>query len=73
MTLPPPNDQEERSDDPQRPDHAVRQSDYETISTREGKEQLREAALEVVAKIIDEEGGEGEKVEQLYFTSFVMQ
>jgi flagellar FliL protein len=46
---------------------------YETISSREGKENLRAEALQVVAKAIEAEGGEGEKVEQLYFTSFVMQ
>ncbi len=46
---------------------------YETISTREGKEQLRADALRVVQDIVDSEGGDGSKVEQLYFTSFVMQ
>ena len=45
----------------------------ETISTTEGKENLRKQALETIAKIVDEEGGEGKKVEDLYFTSFVMQ
>jgi flagellar protein FliL len=46
---------------------------YETISSREGKEQLRGRALEAVAKIIGEQGGNAKNVEQLYFTSFVMQ
>ncbi|HVF15450.1 MAG TPA: flagellar basal body-associated FliL family protein, partial [Steroidobacteraceae bacterium] len=46
---------------------------YESISTREGKDKLRAEALATVAKIIDGEGGEGKKVEQLFFTSFVMQ
>lgn len=46
---------------------------YETISTREGKEQLRGEALKAVAKIITDEGGTAKNVEQLYFTSFVMQ
>ena len=46
---------------------------YEMISTREGKEQLRGQALEAVAKIIGEQGGNAKNVEQLYFTSFVMQ
>ena len=46
---------------------------YETISTREGKDALRAQALEAVAKVIDAEGGNGKNVEQLYFTSFVMQ
>ena len=46
---------------------------YETISTREGKERLRGEALKVVHDVITAEGGKPEKVEQLYFTSFVMQ
>jgi flagellar FliL protein len=46
---------------------------YETISTREGKERLRGEALKVVHEVITAEGGKPEKVEQLYFTSFVMQ
>lgn len=45
----------------------------DTISTTEAKEELRKKALETIAKIVDEEGGEGKKVEDLYFTSFVMQ
>jgi len=46
---------------------------YEAISTREGKEHLRLEALAIVAKIIEREGGKAKNVEQLYFTSFVMQ
>lgn len=46
---------------------------YDTISTMEGKEGLRKKALEIVTKIVDDEGGEGKNVEDLYFTSFVMQ
>jgi flagellar protein FliL len=46
---------------------------YESISTREGKEQLRAEALKVVAKVVGDEGGKAGNVEQLYFTSFVMQ
>lgn len=46
---------------------------YETISTREGKEKLRGEALKTVADVIVAEGGKAESVEQLYFTSFVMQ
>lgn len=46
---------------------------YETISTREGKEKLRSEALDVVSKVIASEGGKAKYVEQLYFTSFVMQ
>jgi len=46
---------------------------YEDISTREGKEKLRADALKTVGNIIQSEGGDAKKVEQLYFTSFVMQ
>jgi flagellar FliL protein len=45
----------------------------DTISTLEAKEELRKKALETIVKIVDEEGGEGKKVEDLFFTSFVMQ
>jgi flagellar protein FliL len=46
---------------------------YDTISTHEGKEQLRAQALEVVRKVVVAEGSKGENLDQLYFTSFVMQ
>jgi flagellar protein FliL len=46
---------------------------YETISSREGKDKLRADALQAIAKIVEAEGGSGKSVEQLYFTSFVMQ
>lgn len=46
---------------------------YETIKTREGKEKLRTESLQVVSDIIVAEGGKAASVEQLYFTSFVMQ
>lgn len=46
---------------------------YETISTHEGKDKLRAAALQLVGKVVTAEGGDGKQVEQLYFTSFVMQ
>ena len=45
----------------------------DTISTIEAKEELRKKALETIVKIVDDEGGEGKKVEDLFFTSFVMQ
>jgi flagellar FliL protein len=45
----------------------------EEVSTREGKEKLRESALQAVRKIIGSEGGKAEALEALYFTSFVMQ
>jgi flagellar FliL protein len=43
------------------------------IATREGKEQLRLASLEVVREIVRSEGGAPEEIEAVYFTSFVMQ
>ena len=45
----------------------------EEVSTNEGKEALRAAALEVVRKIITAEGHKPEALEGVYFTSFVMQ
>lgn len=45
----------------------------DTIGTAEAKEGLRKQSLDTIKKIIGDEGGEAEKVEDLYFTSFVMQ
>lgn len=45
----------------------------EEVSTREGKDKLRQDALEAVRAIVKAEGGEPEKLEAVYFTSFVMQ
>jgi flagellar FliL protein len=46
---------------------------YETVSKLEGKEELRKRCLEAVRAVVADSGGEGPKVEALYFTSFVMQ
>lgn len=46
---------------------------YTVISTREGKESLRQQTLAAVRKIVTTAGGKPEKVEGVYFTSFVMQ
>ncbi len=46
---------------------------YEEVQTREGKEALRASALETVRHILKAEGSEPEKLEAVYFTSFVMQ
>jgi len=46
---------------------------YTEISTREGKEKLRSQALEAARKVVTAEGGKAALVENLYFTSFVMQ
>jgi len=43
------------------------------MATREGKEKLQAEALEAVRKIVKAAGGNGDSVEALYFTSFVMQ
>jgi flagellar protein FliL len=45
----------------------------EEVSTNEGKEALRAAALEGVRKIVAAEGQKPEALEAVYFTSFVMQ
>lgn len=46
---------------------------YQTIATREGKEALRNQALEAVRKVVKSAGGKPKNVEAVYFTSFVMQ
>jgi flagellar FliL protein len=46
---------------------------YQSVSTLEGKEKLRSEALEVVRKVIAQNGGKAKDVEAVYFTSFVMQ
>ncbi|HEY6123005.1 MAG TPA: flagellar basal body-associated FliL family protein [Steroidobacteraceae bacterium] len=46
---------------------------YESVSKVEGKEALRTRCLEAVRTVVVESGGDGPKVEALYFTSFVMQ
>jgi flagellar FliL protein len=45
----------------------------EEVSSNEGKEALRAAALETVRKIASDEGHKPESIEAVYFTSFVMQ
>jgi flagellar FliL protein len=46
---------------------------YETVSSAEGKEALRQRCLEAARAIVNEMQGDPVKVEALYFTSFVMQ
>ena len=46
--------------------------DPAVLNTREGKETLRTQTLEEVRKVLEEQTGEG-GVENVYFTSFVMQ
>jgi flagellar FliL protein len=46
---------------------------YDVVATRAGKEKLRADALTTIRHVIDTAGGKGAGVEQVYFTSFVMQ
>jgi len=46
---------------------------YEALASRDGKDALRDQALAEVRRVVKEQGGDGAKVEALYFTSFVMQ
>jgi len=46
--------------------------DYDELSTREGKERLRDLALEEVNAVLEKMQVGGE-IEAIYFTSFVMQ
>jgi len=47
--------------------------DNATLLSPEGKEKLRNATLEVVRKVVAGEGGDSKNVENVYFTSFVIQ
>jgi len=46
---------------------------YEVLSTRAGKEKLRGEALTAVRHVVQSSGGKADHIEQVYFTSFVMQ
>jgi flagellar FliL protein len=46
---------------------------YEVVSTRAGKEKLRGDALAAVRHVVETAGGKAANIEQVYFTSFVMQ
>jgi flagellar protein FliL len=46
---------------------------YAQLATREGKEALRNQALDDLRKVIAQAGGHAERLEAVYFTSFVMQ
>lgn len=46
---------------------------YESVASVAGKEELRRKCLEAVRTIVREMRGEPQKIEALYFTSFVMQ
>ncbi len=47
--------------------------DNATLMSAEGKDKLREQTLDVVRKVLSEEGVKGSQVEAVYFTSFVIQ
>lgn len=46
---------------------------YETLVSEEGKAKLREQTLAAIRKTVAAEGGKAESVENVYFTSFVIQ
>lgn len=46
---------------------------YEVLATREGKETLRQQALDAVREVVKNAGGKPHFVEAVYFTAFVMQ
>lgn len=46
---------------------------YEVAATVAGKTKLRNDALAAVRKIVENAGGKPQSIEQVYFTSFVMQ
>lgn len=46
---------------------------YTVIATREGKERLRADALAAIRHVVESAGGSPDRVEAVYFTSFVMQ
>ena len=46
---------------------------YTEIATRDGKEKLRTQALAAVRKVVAANGGRPERVNAVFFTSFVMQ
>ena len=46
---------------------------YEQVSSREGKEKLRQQILDAVNRILKQQAGQKKGVEAVYFTNFVMQ
>jgi flagellar protein FliL len=47
--------------------------DDATLMSTPGKEKLRAETLAAIRKVVDEEGADGKLIEQVYFTSFVVQ
>jgi flagellar protein FliL len=46
---------------------------YDEVAARAGKEKLRSDALAAIRHVVSNAGGKPERIEQVYFTSFVMQ
>jgi len=46
---------------------------YEVVAQRDGKEKLRMDALKTIRNIVATNGGKADSIENVYFTSFVMQ
>ena len=46
---------------------------YDVVATRAGKEKLRTDALAAIRNVVGSSGGKPDHLEQVYFTSFVMQ
>ena len=46
---------------------------YEVVAARAGKEKLRSDALAAIRHVVESSGGKADHIEQVYFTSFVMQ
>jgi flagellar FliL protein len=46
---------------------------YDVVASRPGKEKLRSDALIAIRHVVESGGGKADHVEQVYFTSFVMQ
>jgi flagellar FliL protein len=46
---------------------------YDVVAARPGKEKLRSDALAAIRQVVESSGGKADHVEQVYFTSFVMQ
>jgi len=46
---------------------------YDVVAARAGKEKLRSDALTAIRHVVESGGGKPDRVEQVYFTSFVMQ
>jgi flagellar protein FliL len=44
-----------------------------TLMSTDGKEKLRAQTLAAIQKVLNEEGADGKLIEQVYFTSFVVQ